>query len=77
MGELIRFLHFATHCLEPHDMRGQVEFISSRMGDCRKLRLSRPLPADSIFLHMDSPIFGNDLRPWITTSVSNSGREPR
>ena len=27
IGEIVRFLHFASDCLEPHDMRGQVEFI--------------------------------------------------
>jgi len=26
IGDLVRFLHFLSDCLEPEDMRGQIEF---------------------------------------------------
>lgn len=26
IGEIVRYLHFLSDCLEPHDMRGQLEF---------------------------------------------------
>jgi predicted nuclease of predicted toxin-antitoxin system len=27
IGEIVRYLHFVSDCLEPEDMRGQLEFI--------------------------------------------------
>ena len=27
IGEIVRFLHFLSDCLEPEDMRGQLEFV--------------------------------------------------